>query len=178
MPSRLTQPTDLAGEIGCLKPRLRSELGPGGELGSVRIMNTSARNRFDGTVTEIRSGAVNDEIDLTLPTGERIAAVITRASTEELGLRVGGPATALVKAPWIVLVTDSEGMRFSARNQFAGTVSGLTRGAVNTAVELRSGKLVLSVVVTNESADELALVPGVAATALFKASHVILATPA
>src|SRR5882724_5813610 len=35
-------------------------------------MKTSARNQFVGTVTGVRSGAVNDEVELTLPGGARI----------------------------------------------------------------------------------------------------------
>ena len=33
-------------------------------------MKTSARNQFVGTVTSLRSGAVNDEVEITLPTGQ------------------------------------------------------------------------------------------------------------
>lgn len=131
-------------------------------------MQTSARNRFEGTVSAVRPGAVNDEIELTLAGGRRLSAVVTRESTESLGLTVGAEAVALVKAPWIVLVTDAAGYRFSARNQFAGTVTGLERGAVNTVIEVTSGDLVIAAVVTNDSVDSLGLAEGVDATAIFK----------
>lgn len=144
----------------------------------MRRMKTSARNRFTGTVTTVRSGAVNDEIDIALPGGIAMSAVVTHESTVALGLEPGVEAIALVKAPWVVLVTEADGMRFSARNQFAGTVRSVERGAVNASVELAVGDLTLAAVVTNDSVDDLGLVEGVAATALFKASHVILATRA
>ena len=145
---------------------------------TVHRMQTSARNRFEDTVSAVRPGAVNDEIELALAGGQRLSAVVTRESSESLGLAVGAEAVALVKAPWIVLVTDAAGYRFSARNQFAGTLTGLERGAVNTVVEVTSGDLVIAAVVTNDSVDSLGLAEGVAATAIFKASHVILATRA
>ncbi|QAY72651.1 transporter [Agromyces protaetiae] len=141
-------------------------------------MQTSARNRFEGTVSAVKPGAVNDEIELTLAGGERLSAVVTHESAVSLGLAVGAEAVALVKAPWIVLVTDAAGYRFSARNQFSGAVIALTRGAVNTVVDVTSGDLVISAVVTNDSVDSLGLAEGVAATAIFKASNVILATRA
>jgi molybdate transport system regulatory protein len=138
-------------------------------------MKTSARNRFTGTVSAVRPGAVNDEIDLELDGGLTLSAVITHESTVSLGLAPGRAAVALVKAPWVVLVTDAEGLRFSARNQFAGTVAGIQRGAVNATVAVAVGDHTIEAVVTNDSVDELALSEGTAVTALFKASHVILA---
>jgi len=139
-------------------------------------MKTSARNRFTGTVQAVRPGAVNDEIDLTLTGGLSLSAVITHASTVSLGLEPGVEATALIKAPWVVLVTDAESVRFSARNQFTGTVSRIRRGAVNAVVELSVSDFAIEAVVTDEAVDELGLAEGGVATALFKASHVILAT--
>jgi molybdate transport system regulatory protein len=79
-------------------------------------MKTSARNQFGGKVTDIRKGAVNDEIDLDIGKGQKIIATITRESTENLGLQVGVEAFALVKASSIILVTDEQGVKFSARD--------------------------------------------------------------
>jgi molybdate transport system regulatory protein len=123
----------------------------------------------------VRPGAVNDEIDLELDGGLTLSAVITHESTVSLGLAHGRAAVALVKAPWVVLVTDAEGLRFSARNQYAGTVARIQRGAVNATVAVAVGAHTIEAVVTNESVDELALSEGTAVTAMFKASHVILA---
>jgi molybdate transport system regulatory protein len=97
-------------------------------------MKTSARNHLDGTVSAITSGAVNDEVELTLPGGIRIVAVITRESTESLGLKKGAPAFALIKASSVIVATDLQGATISARNQLAGTVGQLTPGAVNAEV--------------------------------------------
>lgn len=141
-------------------------------------MKTSARNQFIGKVYQIRTGAINDEIDIELPGGDRLSAVITRTSTESLGLKVGSQATALIKAPWVMVVTESDNVKFSARNNLAGTVENVTPGAVNTEVKIKlQGGNTVCAIITNDSAKELNLVAGTRARALFKASHVILAVP-
>lgn len=141
-------------------------------------MRTSARNQFLGKITAIRRGAVNDEIGLEIAGAQRIVAVITRESTRALGLRVGAEAFALVKAPSVIVTTDDKGARFSARNCLKGTVARLQRGAVNTEVviELAGGSSVTAVV-TLASSRALGLTVGAPATAIFKASSVILGVP-
>jgi molybdate transport system regulatory protein len=141
-------------------------------------MRTSARNQWSGTVGSIRRGAVNDEIDIELPGGDNIAAVITRESTENLGLEVGREVMVLVKASSVMIGTSGSGrLRLSARNQLAGKISRVTPGAVNTEVviALRGGNTIAAVI-TNISAKELALAVGQKAVAIFKASSVIVAS--
>jgi len=139
-------------------------------------MKTSARNQFVGTVTAVRAGAVNDEIELTLPGGAKLVATVTRESTESLGLRTSMTAIALVKASSILLATGLKGTKISARNQLAGTVSKVTPGAVNAEVVLDiAGGGSVAAIVTQGSVQSMGLAPGVEATALFKASSVILA---
>jgi molybdate transport system regulatory protein len=142
-------------------------------------MRTSARNQFSGTVSAIKTGAVNDEIELTLLGGDRIVATITSASTRSLDLKVGSEAFALIKASWIILAPEAGGMRTSARNTFNGKIARIERGAVNSEVTLTlPGGAALVAIVTNSSVDNLPLQEGQAATALFKASHVIVGVPA
>jgi molybdate transport system regulatory protein len=142
-------------------------------------MKTSARNQFAGTVHALRAGAVNDEIELEVIGGLRIIATVTHESRNELGLQVGAKAFALVKASSIMLMTDAGDVRLSARNQLAGRVTRILPGAVNTEVvlELPGGGSVAAIV-TNTSAMALGLAPGRAATAVFKASSVIIGVAA
>ncbi|MDD2662350.1 MAG: TOBE domain-containing protein [Dechloromonas sp.] len=142
-------------------------------------MNVSARNVFKGKISALVDGAVNAEVELSLPGGDKIVAIVTEGSVRSLGLAVGGDAVAYVKAPWVMLLAGPQEARFSARNQLSGKVAVLHKGAVNTevGVELPGGSLVYAVV-TNEAVMELGLKEGVAATALIKASHVILGVPA
>ncbi|OLL27844.1 molybdenum-dependent transcriptional regulator [Burkholderia sp. SRS-W-2-2016] len=67
------------------------------------------------------------------------------------------------------------GVKTSARNQFYGKVSALTRGSVNDEVSLAlPGGQTIVAVVTHESTEALGLAEGVAAFALIKASWVVL----
>jgi len=138
-------------------------------------MSISARNRFPGTVSAVEVGPINARVELTLAGGDKIVAVVTQESVKNLGLVVGKKAFVFVKAPWVMLLSADEKMRFSARNRLSGTVSSVVKGAVNSEVtlELKGGESVYAII-TNEAVDEMGLKPGIPATALFKASHLIL----
>jgi molybdate transport system regulatory protein len=139
----------------------------------------SARNQFEGRVSAVRPGAINTEVELTTAGGDVIVAVVTQTSVKALGLAPGAKVVALVKAPWVIVQAGTPTPKFSARNQLAGQVSAIQRGAVNSdvAIALRGGSVVHAVI-TNDAVAELGLKPGAAATALIKASHVVLGVPA
>ncbi|HMN21584.1 MAG TPA: TOBE domain-containing protein [Ottowia sp.] len=138
-------------------------------------MKTSARNQFQGTVTALKAGAVNDEVEIDIGQGVKIVAIVTHESAVALDLAVGRPAVALVKASSPIVVAGDGGLRFSARNQLSGTVSRVQAGAVNTEVEIEvAGGLHVVAIVTQESASRLGLAAGQPASALFKASSVIV----
>jgi molybdate transport system regulatory protein len=142
-------------------------------------LKTSARNQFAGSVTSVRSGAVNDEIELSLPGGARIVAVVTSKSTQALGLRTGMTAMALLKASSVILATGLDGAKLSARNQWPGVVASVTPGAVNAEVVLTlDGGGSIAATVAQAGLADLGLVKGTPAMALFKASSVILAVAA
>lgn len=142
-------------------------------------LKSSARNQFRGHVSAIKTGAVNDEIELTIIGGQKLVASITRDSTAELGLRPGAAAFALIKSSAVILVTEDGDARFSARNRMCGSVARIGTGAVNSEVvlELTDGGT-LAAIITNDSCARLGLRVGSAAAAIFKASSVILCVPA
>lgn len=66
-------------------------------------------------------------------------------------------------------------MRLSARNQISGTIVSIARGPVNATVKLDiGGGQFVSATMTAEAADALELVDGMEATAIFKASAVLI----
>jgi len=69
-------------------------------------MKTSARNQFKGTVKEITKGPVSAEVTIEVSQGVRVVAVISTRSAENLGLAVGRPAYALIKASSVVVAVD------------------------------------------------------------------------
>jgi molybdate transport system regulatory protein len=141
-------------------------------------MKTSARNQFLGTVETVTRGSVNDEVVLAIVGGQRIVAVVTHESAESLGLVPGAQAFALVKASSVIVAVAAEGARLSARNQLAGTVARVVPGAVNAEVTIAlPGGGTIAATVTRDSAEMLELAAGMPATALFKASSVIVGMP-
>ncbi|HQR40891.1 MAG TPA: TOBE domain-containing protein [Blastocatellia bacterium] len=66
-------------------------------------------------------------------------------------------------------------MRISARNQLAGTVTGVVEGAVNAEVTLDIGGAKITAMITRESVRSLGLAPGKKAYAIIKASEVLVA---
>ena len=63
----------------------------------------SARNRFRGVVSRVEVDGLlaQVEIDVTEPT--RVVAIVTRDAVEELGLRPGMAATAIVKSTSVMV---------------------------------------------------------------------------
>jgi molybdate transport system regulatory protein len=148
------------------------------EFSLLKVLNmkTSARNQWLGTVTAVRAGAVNDDIEIALPGGQRLAATVTRASTESLALRTQMAVIVLIKSSAVMLAVDLTGARVSARNRIEGRVASVTPGAVNAEVVLRAeGGVEVVAVVPQGAVAELGLSPGAEATALIKASDVVLA---
>ena len=68
-------------------------------------MKISARNQLKAKITKITTGAVNTEVQLDLG-GQSVTAVITNASAQSLGLVVGKPAYAIIKASSIMIGVD------------------------------------------------------------------------
>jgi molybdate transport system regulatory protein len=66
-------------------------------------LKTSARNRMCGTVVRCQEGAVNAEVIVELAGGKTVAAIVTNDSIQNLGLKVGVRACALIKASHIIL---------------------------------------------------------------------------
>jgi molybdate transport system regulatory protein len=58
----------------------------------------SARNVLSGKVANVQDGAVNSEVEVTLPGGTSVVASITKESVKALGLKGGDAVSAIVKA--------------------------------------------------------------------------------
>lgn len=138
-------------------------------------MKTSARNMFYGVIESIDMGLVNVEVILKLQGETRIAATITLGSLEQMQLKVGDPAWALVKASWVILASSEVQGKTSARNCLCGEIIKIIAGQVNVEVivQLEGGNTV-SAVVTKPSLENLKLELGSAVCALIKSSQVLI----
>jgi molybdopterin-binding protein len=66
-------------------------------------------------------------------------------------------------------------MKISARNQIPGTIIAVKPGATTSHVTIEiAGGVTITASITNESADEMGLKPGMAASAVIKASDVMV----
>jgi molybdopterin-binding protein len=66
-------------------------------------MKISARNQIKGKIVEVRKGATTAHVRVEIAPGQVITASITNEAVEELGLKNGQAATAVIKASDVVL---------------------------------------------------------------------------
>jgi molybdopterin-binding protein len=71
-----------------------------GDRGGAQI---SARNRFHGTVTDIKVDGLMAQVELVVNEPMRLVAVVTRDAVDELGLKSGMATTAIVKSTNVML---------------------------------------------------------------------------
>ncbi len=138
---------------------------------------TSARNAFFGKVRSISRGDLQSLVETATLDGLIVTAVITNNSLERLGLKPGKLLTAEVKAPWVIVQKNPEAPLSSAENCFAGVVSRVTRGEMNTECVLRiSDKTEICALISTAGYERLDLAEGEQAWALFSCSAVVLHT--
>jgi molybdopterin-binding protein len=63
----------------------------------------SARNRFRATVTDVQVEGLIAQVELVVSDPVRLVAIVTRDAVEELGLKEGMAATAIVKSTNVML---------------------------------------------------------------------------
>ena len=66
-------------------------------------MRLSARNVLPGTVTEVKKGATTAHVRLDIGGGRTITASITNEAVDDLGLKKGDKASAIIKATEIII---------------------------------------------------------------------------
>ncbi|MCB1528477.1 MAG: TOBE domain-containing protein [Hyphomicrobiaceae bacterium] len=66
-------------------------------------MKLSARNILNGTVKDIKKGAVAAQVKIDIGGGSVITSTVTVDAVEELGLEVGSKVSAVIKASEVIL---------------------------------------------------------------------------
>jgi molybdopterin-binding protein len=98
---------DRQGRIRTRRDRSNRRLVPLEEIerlrGGSETQHMSARNRLRGTVTEVRVEGLLAQVELTVTDPARVVAVVTRDAIEELGLKPGMAATAVVKSTSVMV---------------------------------------------------------------------------
>jgi molybdopterin-binding protein len=65
----------------------------------------SARNRLAGVVRSVEVDGLLAQVEILVDRPVRVVAIVTRDAVEELGLRAGSPATAVVKSTSVMVET-------------------------------------------------------------------------
>ena len=137
-------------------------------------MKLSTRNQLKGTVSSISAGAVNAEVVISLAGGAEIVSIVTNEAIKALELEVGKTAHALIKSSSVIIGVGS--IKLSARNVLTGKISSVLEGSVNDEVSISLGSgYTVTAVITKSSVASLDLEVGKEASAIIKASAVILA---
>jgi molybdopterin-binding protein len=69
-------------------------------------MKISARNQIMGKILEVKKGATTAHVRLEIAPGQIITASITNEAVDDLGLKAGGKATAVIKASDVMIAVD------------------------------------------------------------------------
>jgi len=69
-------------------------------------MKLSARNQLKGVISEIRKGAVTTIVKIEVKHPAIISASITNEAADDLGLKVGEQAYAVIKASEVIVGKD------------------------------------------------------------------------
>jgi molybdopterin-binding protein len=97
---------DRAGRIHTERDSANRRLVPVSEVTRLRgdrVEHLSARNRFGGVVREVAVEGLLAQVELDVTQPVRVVAVITRDAVDELGLKPGLEATAVVKATSVMV---------------------------------------------------------------------------
>lgn len=69
-------------------------------------MKLSARNQLKGRVVSVTRGATTSHVKLEIADGAVVTASITHEAVDELGLKAGDSAYAVIKASDVMIATD------------------------------------------------------------------------
>jgi molybdopterin-binding protein len=67
------------------------------------LQHMSARNRFAGTVRSVEIDGLLAQVEILVTDPVRVVAIVTRDAVDQLGLKPGSPATAIVKSTSVMV---------------------------------------------------------------------------
>jgi molybdopterin-binding protein len=66
----------------------------------------SARNQIKGTVVDVTKGATTSHVRVDIGNGQTVTSSITNAAVDELGIKVKGHVTVVIKASDVMIAVD------------------------------------------------------------------------
>ena len=67
------------------------------------MMKLSARNQIKGTVVEVKKGQTTAHVRIDIGNGVMITSSITNEAVDDLGLKIGDAAIAVIKASDVIV---------------------------------------------------------------------------
>ena len=135
----------------------------------------STRNVFQTEVVEVRKWPVDVEVTLRVSEKSQLHAIVTNEAAEELELKPGRRALALVKSSFVRLAPFEESS-LSGRNRFKGFVRRRVDAERNSEllIDIGAGKT-MTAVIARQTAEDFELKQGAEVIASFSPGDVILA---
>jgi len=98
---------DQKGRIRVERDEGNRRIVPASEIDRLRgdegTAHLSARNRFNGVVTDVKVDGLIAQVEMVVSDPVRLVALVTRDAVEELRLRPGMSATAIVKSTSVMV---------------------------------------------------------------------------
>jgi molybdopterin-binding protein len=69
-------------------------------------MRISARNQIKGTVVDVKKGATTSHVRVDIGGGQIVTSSITNEAVDDLGIKVKGHVTVVVKASDVMIAVD------------------------------------------------------------------------
>ena len=102
-----------------------------------------------------------------------LSSIVCQSIVDDLDITIGKEVTAIIKSTSVLIGRGH--LTLSARNKLSGTIVDINRGAVNAIVKVElPSKVVITSSITLEAVDELDLTVGTEATAVVKATDVLI----
>jgi molybdopterin-binding protein len=98
---------DRQGRIKTQRDASNRRLVPAAEIerlrGDVKGSTITARNRFRGVVTEVKVDGLMAQVEILVSDPVKVVAVVTRDAIEDLALKPGMAATAIIKSTSVMV---------------------------------------------------------------------------
>jgi molybdopterin-binding protein len=97
---------DSQGRIKTKRDAANKRLIPASEIDRLlagKASELSARNRFTGTIKSVKVDGLLAQVEIQVTEPARVVAIITTEAAEQLGLRPGAEAQAVVKATSVMI---------------------------------------------------------------------------
>ena len=98
---------DKAGRIRVERDARNRRVVPASEIDRLRGdgegAHISARNRFHAIVTDVKTDGLMAQVELIVSEPVRLVSIVTRDAVDELGLKKGMAATAIVKSTNVII---------------------------------------------------------------------------